>query len=339
MCSTWVTLCYYAVFKKNKYQNSNSMTMTIPFLQQLVGSERILIAGAGGGFDIMSGVPLYLSLVAQGKSVILANLSFTELRFSDCEEVCTGTYLINDTVTCDFPYFPELYLYHWLKSKGQETDIYGFSNKIGVAPLREGYQFLVDKHNIDTVILVDGGTDSLMFGDEPKVGTIIEDACSTLAANDCGAEKRYLAALGFGIEHDFNHYACLENISTLIKSSDYLGAFSLTANTEEGAAYLDLVDYLNEKMSFHPSIVTNNVAAAIRGNFGNYHVTKRTKKSEQFISALMNLYWCFNLEGVAKRIVFAESIKNTQTMQEVIEAFKADKENRSYRQEKFISLP
>ncbi|PID65541.1 MAG: hypothetical protein CR975_06670 [Gammaproteobacteria bacterium] len=313
--------------------------MEIPFLQQLANSDRILIAGAGGGFDIISGVPLYLSLVRQGKSVILANLSFSELRFSDCEEVCLGTYLINDTVTADLPYFPERYLYHWLKDKGQETDIYGFSNKIGVSPLREAYQFLAQKHHIDTLVLVDGGTDSLMFGDEAKVGTIIEDACSVLAANDCGVEKRYLAALGFGVEHDFNHYACLENISTLIKSGDYLGAFSLTANTEAGAAYVDLVDYLNEKMRFHPSIVTNNVAAAIKGEFGDYHASKRTKGTEQFISALMNLYWCFNLDGIAQRIVFADAIKSSQRMQDVIEAFVKDKETRPRRnQEKKIPL-
>ncbi len=41
--------------------------------------RRVLIAGAGGGFDVYAGLPLALALQAQGKAVHLANLSFTYL--------------------------------------------------------------------------------------------------------------------------------------------------------------------------------------------------------------------------------------------------------------------
>jgi hypothetical protein len=41
-------------------------------------ASRVLVAGAGGGFDVYAGLPLALALHAAGKQVHLANLSFTD---------------------------------------------------------------------------------------------------------------------------------------------------------------------------------------------------------------------------------------------------------------------
>ena len=43
----------------------------------LESAERILVAGAGGGFDVYAGLPIYERLRRLGKQVWLANLSFT----------------------------------------------------------------------------------------------------------------------------------------------------------------------------------------------------------------------------------------------------------------------
>jgi hypothetical protein len=68
--------------------------MKLPFFQALSAGQRILLAGVGGGFDIINGIPLYLYLRQLGKDVILANLSFTELEHSKSEEICPGTYSV-----------------------------------------------------------------------------------------------------------------------------------------------------------------------------------------------------------------------------------------------------
>lgn len=49
----------------------------LPFFQKLADSRRVLIAGAGGGFDVFSGLPLYFLLRESGREVYLANLSFS----------------------------------------------------------------------------------------------------------------------------------------------------------------------------------------------------------------------------------------------------------------------
>jgi hypothetical protein len=59
--------------------------MRIPFFHALDGSRRVLISGCGGGFDVVSRLPLYAWVKAQGKDAFLANLSFSQLGLA-CRE-------------------------------------------------------------------------------------------------------------------------------------------------------------------------------------------------------------------------------------------------------------
>ena len=181
--------------------------------------------------------------------------------------------------------------------------------------LRQAYCYLRETHNIDTLVLADGGTDSLMFGD---------DSLSILAAAGAGFERSYLSAIGLGVEmnHNLDHYACLNNVATLTKAGAYLGAMSLTPEMPEGAAYLDLARYLNERLSSHRSIVVNSIASAMQGEFGDHHTMARTQGSVQFINPLMPLYWFFELPAVAERITFASEVEGSHTMDEFYKAYK-----------------
>ncbi|MFO1251127.1 MAG: DUF1152 domain-containing protein [Inhella sp.] len=311
--------------------------MQTPFFQACSEAQTILIAGAGGGFDVVSGIPLYLYFRSQGKQVVLANLSFTALPFADCEEVFPGTYRVTDTAA-ELPYFPERYILEWLRERGEAPSVYALSNQLGVQPLRAAYAHLLERHQVDTLVLVDGGTDSLMFGDEAKVGTIVEDACSIVAAARLPVPRRYLAAIGFGVEHQLNHHACLENIADLIKGDQYLGAQALTPALPEGRAFVELVEHLNQRMALHRSIVTNSIASAIQGEFGDIHFSARTQGSVQFVNPLMGLYWYFQLEGVATRIRFADEIERSTSMREVADVFQRYRILNSRRLPKAIPL-
>lgn len=311
--------------------------MQLPFFHELTEAKTILIAGAGGGFDLVSGIPLYLHLRRMGKRVVLANLSFTCLPFAESAELVPGGFLVTREAA-DLPYFPEKYLLDWLAGRDEYPALYAFSHRLGGAPLAEAYAFVQQRHEIDAVILVDGGTDSLMFGDEAQVGTIVEDACSIAAVMQLGLARSYVAALGFGVEHDLNHHACLQNIATLTKARRYLGAISLTATMTEGAAYLELVDYLNRAMPMHQSIVTNSIASAIRGEFGDFHATQRTRNSVQFISPLMNLFWFCSLQGLAQHMPFLPAFAKTQTMREAAEIYQDYRRSVSQRPAAKISL-
>ena len=139
--------------------------MQLPFFTRLAQGQRILLAGCGGGYDIASALPLYLHVRAQGKDVVLGNLLFTELALTGCEQVTPGCYRVDDRPST-LPYFPERFVRDWLIERGEPApDVYAFDIGLGVQSLRQVFQWLREHHHIDTVVLCDGGTDSLMFGD------------------------------------------------------------------------------------------------------------------------------------------------------------------------------
>lgn len=294
--------------------------MQIPFFQQLTKGKRFLIVGAGGGYDITHGIPLYLYLTQTlNKQAVLANFSFTNLAASNSEQVFDGTYKVT-THSNELDYFPEKKIVCWLQQTYQiDVPIYAFDYELGVQPLRKAYNYLIAQYDIDTILLVDGGTDSVIFGDEEGLGTIVEDANSMIAAVKADAPHKYLAAIGFGIDHfhNVNHYNYLENVATLIRDGGYLGAFSLTKDMLEGKRYLELTEYLNRDNP-KPSIVNNCIAGALAGDFGDVHYSPRTASSELFINPLMPIYWTFNLADIVKHMEFAELLENAQSIREVV---------------------
>ncbi|HLA43290.1 MAG TPA: hypothetical protein VJZ27_07640, partial [Aggregatilineales bacterium] len=55
------------------------MQLNLPILDALSERKHILISGAGGGFDVFAGLPLYHALRERGKNVFLSNYSFSPL--------------------------------------------------------------------------------------------------------------------------------------------------------------------------------------------------------------------------------------------------------------------
>ncbi|WP_035849820.1 DUF1152 domain-containing protein [Kitasatospora azatica] len=287
---------------------------------RLRAAERILIAGAGGGFDVYAGLPLALALRAAGHQVHLANLSFSHL-YGLPDEVWQAPDLArirSDTVTRD-SYFPELALARWLRLHGMPDTVWAFAS-VGVQPLRAAYQALIDHLGIDAVVLVDGGTDILLRGDEAGLGTPEEDMASLAAVAGLeGLTERLVTCLGFGIDayHGVNHALVLENLAALTRTGDYLGAFSLPADSRESRLYLDAVAHARQATPDHPSIVQGSVAAALRGEFGDVRFTARTRGSELFINPLMTLYFTVTVSGLAARNLYLDRLEQTVLMRQI----------------------
>jgi hypothetical protein len=283
----------------------------------LRNARSILIAGCGGGFDVYSGLPLHAHLTGLGKTAHLANLSFANLERSGCRCIDGKAWII-DGKARELPYFPERHLVEWFARRGRIQSVTAFP-RTGVRRLHDAYRETVKRLNIDAVVLVDGGTDSIMKGDEPDLGTIVEDATSIAAVNELDVPVKLLACLGFGVDHfhGVSHHSFLENTAELIKLSGFLGCSSLTADMPEAQAFLDAVDYANERQPAHKSIVCNSVASAIRGEFGDCQTTGRTASSELFVNPLMALYWFYDVGVVSSWMKFYDDILYTNTVHEV----------------------
>jgi hypothetical protein len=310
----------------------------LPFFSRLEKSTRILVAGCGGGFDVFAGVPIAHHLWAIGKSVVFANFSFSNLWLCGGERI-TPTMWRVDLASNEIPYFPEKWLAEWLHANGRPAPIYAFA-KSGVRPLSAAYSWIVDHHQIDLIVLIDGGTDSIIFGDEPGLGTVVEDAVSIVAVDKVAGERAVLAAIGFGVDdyHGVSHHAFLENVARLTSDGGFLGAFSLQRDIAEADGFLDLVDYANQRQPAHPSIVCNSIASAVRGEFGNYHATNRTSGTDLFINPLMSQYWTFAVSGIIRRMTYASALAETERMEDASRAINLSRETAEVRPRRPIPL-
>lgn len=290
---------------------------SLPLLKRLEPCRRPLLVGAGGGFDVFSGVPLFEHLLARGKQPLLASLSFSELknaegrRFGDVLEVLPSAGG-NDW------YFPEKYLSEWYASRGLDVPIYCFKSG-GAQAVRSIYEDLIRKLEADALVLVDGGTDSLMRGDEPGLGSPAEDMASIAAASLIDLPVKLLVNLGFGVDvhHGVCHAHVLEAVADLTAQGGFLGAFSLLPGMPEFRAFCESVDFVCKRMPGRESIVATSIAAAGEGRFGDYHPTPRTEGTCLFINPLMSMYWAFELDAVARRCLYLDYMLDTYSRWDV----------------------
>jgi hypothetical protein len=211
--------------------------------QALEQSERVLVAGAGGGFDVYAGIPIFERLRRLGKQATLANLSFTYLARTDADRMTPALYRIRPETTGNDGYFPERTLARFFARRGEDVTIYAL-DKVGVKPVLEAYRHLAQELELDAIVLVDGGTDILLRGDEQNLATPEEDMTSLAAVAALQVPTRIVTCIGFGVDtyHGVCHASWLENAAALTAEGAFLGATALLEKMPEVALYLDAVD-------------------------------------------------------------------------------------------------
>jgi hypothetical protein len=299
-----------------------------PLFAALRGRRSVLIAGAGGGFDVYAGLPLMLALQEAGQRVHLANLSFTQLELLDLDAwLAADVAAVRPDTAGPDDYFPERTLARWLAGRELPATVYALS-RTGVQPLRAAYRALLDHLDVDAVVLVDGGTDILMRGDEAGLGTPEEDMASLAAVAALDVPVKLVTCLGFGIDafHGVNHTQALENIAALDRAGAYLGALSIPGDSREACLYREAVAAAQAGTPRWPSIVHGQIAAAVRGDCGDVHVTTRTRGSTLFVNPLMAIYFTVDLDGLARRSLYLDRIEETEGIGQIarrIEEFRS----------------
>jgi hypothetical protein len=300
------------------------MQLNLPILDQLADSQNILIAGAGGGFDIFSGLPLYFTLRDMGKNVHLANYSFSEfdlVKLSSEPQSLADDLVLGPKgdIKYDLIYYPEGYLSQWFKRvRGEDVTVWMFA-RTGAGPLAEGYSALVNHLNIDALILVDGGVDSIMRGDEIGSGTMVEDSITLAAVKDIDIPVKILACIGFGteLEEALCHYTALENIASLTKDGALLGSCALIPQMEVFQLFEAACRYVWEQPNHVKSHISTRIIPAVNGEFGTYSMYPKEYPGA-FISPLMTLYWFFDVRMVTERNLLIPLIRHTATTMQAI---------------------
>src|SRR5918993_3058927 len=296
------------------------MDLNLPILSQLSHCKNLLIAGMGGGYDVFCGLPIYFELKKQGINAHFANFSFSDIESVDLGIRLTKTLVgITPNQETVFPYFPEFHLVNWFKAtRNEDVTIWCF-HKTGAAPLTENYKILAEHLSLDGILLVDGGVDSLIRGDEAELGTAIEDLTSLYAVNELAdVQTRLLACIGFGAEQNLTHAQIFENIASLTKTGGFLGACSLTPEMESYQAYDEAVTFVQSQEFQDPSVINLSIVSAVRGHFGDFHLTEKTKRAHLWISPLMPLYWFFDFDCVVKQNLLLPEIEGTMLFRDAL---------------------
>ncbi len=260
-----------------------------------------------------------------GKKVHLASLSFSDLRRTPLEDwVAPGVAAVGPETAGNDEYFPERSLARWLDSTGRAPVVYAFP-KSGVRPLRSAYRALVERLGVDALVLVDGGTDILLRGDEAGLGTPQEDMTSLAAVAGLDVVTRLVVSIGFGVDayHGVCHAHVLENLAALQRQNAFLGAFSIPSDSPEGAAYIAAVAHSLAETPLRPSIVHSQIAGAVRGEFGDVHATDRTCGTELFVNPLMAMYFAVDLPTLARTVEYLPYLEPTDHAYQVAQVIEA----------------
>jgi hypothetical protein len=182
---------------------------------------------------------------------------------------------------------------------------------------------LVEHLGIDGILLIDGGVDSLVRGDEAGTGTLIEDACSLYAVNELtDMSVRLLACLGIGAEQDMTYAQILQNIASLTAAGGFFGSCALTPQMEVYQLYEEALLYAQSQPVQDASVINSSIVSAVQGHYGDYHLTDKTQGGRLWISPLMTLYWFFDLPTVARHNLYLPYLKGKDSFMAALYAYR-----------------
>jgi hypothetical protein len=140
--------------------------------------KTIFLSGCGGGYDLLGGLPHYFKIKSRDDyDVTLINYTFTtrELLSKHCQQLTTLLFRVDPTTDVswltDKVYFPEQRLANEI-----QVPIYVILcnyDETRIELVIEAYQHLIGGRTIDEIILIDGGSDSLLTGNEQQLGKYI----------------------------------------------------------------------------------------------------------------------------------------------------------------------
>ena len=107
-------------------------------------------------------------------------------------------------------------------------------------------------------------------------------------------------------------------MADLARRDVFLGACALTRAMPEYRAYEDAVMMVHQQRYQDPSVINASIVSAVRGEFGDFHLTEKTRGSRLWISPLMSLYWFYDFAGVVAQHAVLPFIRESITFQDAI---------------------
>jgi hypothetical protein len=293
---------------------------------QLPQGSSVLVAGAGGGWDVLCGLPIALELEEAGHPAHFASYSFTDLAAVEGGTWHGPGLALEIDADCSLregDYFPELSLARWLRESGSGRRVFCLP-RAGALPTREAYDLLARELAVDCVFCVDGGVDGIFRGDEHDLGTPSMDSISVIAAAECQVARRIYATTAFGVEGaegQVCHAQALARMADLIRGDAMLGVGVVLARTTAGRRFVEAAEWIFARLPpLRRGIIVSSMLAAVRGEFGRQVVHEKARERPPWISPLTALVFYFDARGVAELKLFYDAARTSRTVEDVAAA-------------------
>jgi hypothetical protein len=321
------------------------LNIPIPVIMNLQKSKNILIMGMGGGFDVFAGLPLYFTLEKMGMRVHLANYTHAPWdnipQHAETIPMASGCVGVTGNILQASENLPEAYLASWFKEvKEQEVPVWTFKRDQSVKEYSNSLNILIKHLEIDAILLVDGGVDSIMVGDEEGSGTMMEDTLSLAAVKNAEVPIKMLACIGFGTEVEENlcHYLALENMANITKQGGFYGSCSLVGFMDCFKQYKHACEHTWNQPGHRSSHVQTRIVPAAEGEFGDFHIFPMEKKMDVFVSPLTSVYWFYNADAAIYNNKIIPQIEEKETFFDAVQVGVPMIKNLIHRQRRPIPL-
>ena len=300
--------------------------------------ENIFFTGCGGGFDFVHCMNLYQEM----HDVYRKNIVIGSYSFNSPQSIIGGELVFqrDDVIVCKVNgycssnqsdnYQPEICLCRYLDNEYPAEAphfIYAYyARDFSIPMLREFYEFLCHTHEIHAIICMDGGSDSLMAGDEQGLGDPIEDAVSVGAIASLSCEcvlHRFLLCMGLGADryNDVSDCSSLRAISELTAAGGFQGALCIEPGSDGFKFYKRALEYIYDHQGFQ-SVLSGIIVCSIQGAFGADVVpefaaeTERVSPGDMFLWPISGILWAFDIRKVRDRSKLIPCIADCRSQRE-----------------------
>lgn len=327
------------------------------FMQRLASPDikTVMLCGCGGGFDFVHSMVLYPALRALGKTVIIGSYSFGNPNHISGEAEVVfemGDALVKRVTAESMPspvYGPEVHLCGYLDLHYPDTAPHFayayYARAFTVQTLTTLYRQFINEHAIDAIVVVDGGSDSLMRGNENGLGDPAEDATSVAAISALAdVDVRILISIGLGADR-FNNVsdaATLRAIAELSRNGGFLGGIVLENDSDGLQFYRGCINYIYRRQTFR-SVMAGMILASAEGYFGGEEIPPlfdgRVKEGRFFVWPLMAMLWAFDVDKVAQRSMMVDWIRDCETPRQALLAIYQNRMELGYTRTPIEDLP
>lgn len=285
------------------------------------GKKSVLLAGCGGGGDIMQTIPVMNYLKKLGvEQFCLVDIGCKWWEFhgemalgcevldldwlSPCERLSENAALISKETKLTAGHGKGEPLHESLIANVVDVPIATVSMRGGAVGVKAGLQTLIDKFQCELFITCDVGADAFFTGTETQVQSPLVDAYSIWCASELNIPGLYCVS-GFGGDAELPMEHLIRNMSLAMKQEGYLGANGLTQ--EDVVMLGKILEYIpGEEVEKWPY-------EAARGNMGTFYC-KRLWSVEMTPAAAVTFF--FDPDVLWKVNPIIGAIAETKTLEE-----------------------